>query len=279
MRFSWKSLLIGKWTWMWSVVMLVELYLCLTLLAFFFTDRLLFIPPPSSYGKDWPGLIHLKSSAGEEIAAWWSPPQSGRPVILYAHGNAEDIGQNVDLFETWTSEGFGVLAYDYPGYGLSGRSASVEGCERAAFAAWIFLQNAGVSSDSLCIVGRSVGSGPSVWLAEQVRPAGLVLISPFKSVYSVPFRIGIFPWDHFQNLKRLRTMTTPLLVIHGESDTVIPAAHGRALVAASAAEEKDFVGIPNADHNDLFSVAGEEILDAIQGFIQEHVARESRSPN
>lgn len=212
------------------------------------------------------GLMKLFTSEGEEIAAYWRVPGKGMPVLLYSHGNAEDIGLNKDLFDVWTAEGFGVLAYDYPGYGLSTGKPSERACERAIATAWDFIQKQGYDASSLIVVGRSVGSGPSVWLAQTAKPAGLVLIAPFTSVYAVPLRFPLFPWDVFPNRARIRHMDTPLLVIQGEEDRVISVTHGRALATASAAEDKEFIGIPMAGHNDLFVVAGDLILDKINAF-------------
>jgi len=42
------------------------------------------------------------------------------PTILYTHGNGEDLGTVVDQVDLWADEGFGVLAYDFPGYGRTG---------------------------------------------------------------------------------------------------------------------------------------------------------------
>lgn len=88
---------------------------------------------------------------------------------------------------------------------------------------------------------------------------------PFKSlawIYLGP----LFPRDRFQNLKLIREMDTPLLVIHGENDEVIPVSHGRKLVDASPASDKAFIPIPDAGRNDLFDFAGDEIIQSIADF-------------
>jgi abhydrolase domain-containing protein 17 len=92
------------------------------------------------------------------------------------------------------------------------------------------------------------------------------LIAPFTSVYSVAFRAPIFPRDRFPNLKRIQGMQTPLLVIHGENDEVIPVSHGRKLVEVSLANDKHFSMVPGAGHNDLFEIAGEDIIRQVADF-------------
>ena len=263
---DWKRILIGKWSWKRPFQSLFSIYLMLGVVAVFFGDRILFVPPVPSYDGSLKDLIRLPAGAGEEIAVLHYPAAPGMPTLLYSHGNAEDLGQAMDLYQAWHDMGFGVCAYDYPGYGESTGTATESSCKRAIHSAWEYLKKAGVKPASLVIVGRSVGGGPSTWLAFHIQPAGLALIAPFTSVYSVPFRASIFPRDRFPNLKLIRDMQTPLLVIHGEKDEVIPSSHGRKLVDASPSADKTFTLIPGAGHNDLFEVAGDAIIRQIADF-------------
>jgi len=263
---DWKHILIGEWSWKRPFKSLAAIYLMLCVVAVFFADRLIFIPPAPSYGADLDGLFTLHTEAGEEIAALHYPAAEEMPTFLYSHGNAEDLGQALELYQVWRGMGFGVLAYDYPGYGESTGSPGELSSKRSILTAWKYLQDLGIPAESIVIVGRSVGGGPSTWLASQVKPAGLVLISPFTSAFRVSIPFPLFPRDRFQNLKLIRTMDTPLLVIHGENDEVIPVSHGRALVEASPAGDKTFTGIPDAGHDDLFDVAGDEIVGQIADF-------------
>jgi fermentation-respiration switch protein FrsA (DUF1100 family) len=125
-----------------------------------------------------------------------------------------------------------------------------------------------VAPSDIVVVGRSVGGGPSVWLLQEETPAALVLISPFTSTFAIyPPAQYLIPGDRFPNLPRIRKSTVPLLVIHGEADGIIATDHGRTLYAASPAEPKEFVGIPNAGHNDLFYRAGPRVIDEIEKFV------------
>jgi len=190
------------------------------------------------------------------------------PTILYTHGNGEDLGTVVDQVDLWADEGFGVLAYDFPGYGHSTGKPLEASCEAAIDAAWKHLtETRGLDPRSIVLISRSVGSGPTVWLAERVHPAGMVLMSPFTSAFAVRIPVPILPCDRFPNLKRIPHVGCPLLVIHGGADTLIPPSHGRKLVEAATVADKRFLGIPDAGHNDLFEVGGEEVEAAIREFV------------
>ena len=188
--------------------------------------------------------------------------------VLYSHGNAEDLADSQLLYDEFHASGLGVFAYDYPGYGVSTGTPSEESTQRAIMTCWKYLTAKGMPPSSIIITGRSVGGGPSVWLASQTEAAGLILISPFKSAFTTAFDLPfpLFPRDRFPNLDRIRTFDRSFLVIHGEEDEVIPARHGRKLVDACPSKDKKFQGIPNAGHNDLFEIDNGEIFPAIIGF-------------
>ena len=231
-------------------------------------DKLIFMPRPSSYGTDHPGLFHLETESRDQIAALHFPARPGQPTVLYSHGNAEDIGESGGFYDALQKEGWGVLAYDYPGYGQSTGQPSEEGCEEAIDAAWKHLTaGLGIAPDNIVIMGRSVGSGPSVWLASREHPRALVLVSPFTSTFAVlPPAQYLLPADRFPNLRRIRRRDLPLLVIHGENDRVIPFDHGRTLHQASPARKKHFVALPATDHNDLYFLRLPTVIDELVRF-------------
>jgi hypothetical protein len=110
-----------------------------------------------------------------------------------------------------------------------------------------------------------VGGGPSVDLAARQPVAALVLESAFVSVFRAAFQIPLLPWDKFENLKKLAAVRCPILVVHGESDWIVPAWHGHRLYA-SAPGIKQCLWVPKAGHNDLFFVAGDQYLQKLQEF-------------
>ena len=250
---------------------LAVIYGCVALFACTMADRMIFVPPPPSYSSEAPSLVTIPTSNGTSIAAFHYPAKEGAPTVLYSHGNAEDAGHSIRLYQAWQELGWGVLAYDYPGYGRSPGSPSERGAEQAIEGSWKYLtETQGIDPDDVVVVGRSVGSGPSVWLTREKTPAALILISPFTSTYAVMSPAQYFlPANRFPNLRRIRSCEVPLLVIHGEADGIIPTTHGRELHAASPANPKQFVGIPGAGHNDLFQKAGPEVITAMADFIRQ----------
>lgn len=266
---NWKRILIGKWIGKRPLISLASIYLLLALFAMSCADRILFTPPASSYDSSLEGLEKLETAEGESIAFLHIKSAPGKKTLLFSHGNAEDMGQYLDWFEELQDHGFGIAAYDYSGYGQSTGNPSEASCERAISAAWKRLMEKGVKPKEIIIMGRSVGSGPSVWLASsQKHSAGIILLSPFKSAFTTvtPLPFAIFPGDRFPNLQRIKDIDIPLMVIHGTEDRVINYSHGKALYEASPAATKTYHPIEGAGHNDVFQLAGNEVNDLIVRF-------------
>lgn len=232
--------------------------------------KFIFQPPPAGYSKVSPFIKTIETPDGNKIGVHYRVAKAGMPTILWAHGNAEDLGYLTNRFDAFAQKGFGIYAYDYPGYGISEGKPTEPSCFTAAQAAWNDLTTQlHVSPTDILILGQSVGSGPATWLASQKQSAGLVLITPFVSTFRVVTRVPIFPADKFTNIKLIKKLKTPLLVIHGDQDEVIDQWHGKKLHAMHNGP-KQFLNIPGAGHNDIYQIDGEQVIQTINDFYFQH---------
>jgi fermentation-respiration switch protein FrsA (DUF1100 family) len=167
---------------------------------------------------------------------------------------------------TLRDAGFSVFAAEYPGYGVSGGHPSESSLYAAARAAREYLRGVlNISAERTVIYGRSLGGGPAVQMATEEAVGGLILQSSFTSVYRVVTRRRMLPFDYFENARKLPQVSSPVLVLHGENDEVIPFAHARDLFAV-ANEPKRFFSVPGAGHNDFLTVAGPRYWEALREF-------------
>jgi hypothetical protein len=241
------------------------LYAVLCLLTYLLADRMIFLPPPSTY-EDSARMLKFVSTGGIEISAVHLPNPTADYTILYSHGNAEDLGLIAPFLARLHEWGFAVFAYDYRGYGLSQGRPSERSAYQDAAAAYAYLTGTlGVSPSRIIAYGRSVGSGPSVDLATREPLAGLVVESGFLTAFRVLTRMPLLPFDKFRNIDKIRRVSCPVLVLHGIADEIVPLSHGRALYQA-AAEPKRALWVEGAGHNDLTLVAGERQAAALREF-------------
>lgn len=127
-----------------------------------------------------------------------------------------------------------MLAVEYPGYGiyiedeLEGKDGPTE--EKIYRDARLVLDfvtsQTHLSLDDIVVLGRSLGSGPATYLASNLKVAGLVLMSPYTSIRNVAFsKVGFLSYllsDQFNNLEKIRNVTCPTFIVHGQKDTLIP---------------------------------------------------------
>jgi abhydrolase domain-containing protein 17 len=238
----------------------------LALFALLFAKSMIFPVPSPGYGSDFPGLVFLETEKGETIAGrLWDHPQA-HFTILFSHGNGEDLGRLESFAEELRAAGFAVFAYDYPGYGLSTGRPGEASALRAVRAAWDFLtQETGIPPERILLHGRSLGGGPSLLLAKETEPAGIILESTFVSTFRVLTRIPLLPWDIFDNLQCMKKVSAPILILHGEEDETVPVWHAERLAAADAGSPTLLI-IPEAGHNNLRQVAGPLYEKALREF-------------
>lgn len=258
-----RNWIIGKISVRRMLVSLIEIYVCVLVFAWFFSDRMIFQPQAVSYraGGD---FYRIPVTPSEKIGILALVNPAATWTVLHCHGNAEDIGETRDFLEQYRARGFQVYSFDYRGYGISdGRPGTAKSCEDGEAALNHLVKDKGIPLNRIIIHGRSVGAGIAAHLASKFKVGGVVLESPFVTAFRVRTVIPVAPFDKFCNNRRVRELTSPLLVIHGADDEVIPSWHGRALYG-SARVPKLAYWVPGAGHNDVPMVAGSEYWRRIQ---------------
>lgn len=244
----------------------ILIYLGFTFLAHFLSEKIIFQPQLSSYG-DTNQIIKLNLASGVQISAVYLPNPQARYTILFSHGNAEDIGRALPTLEKLKAMGFSVFSYDYQGYGTSSGLPSEQNAYHDVEAAYNYLvENLGVPSNRIIAHGRSLGGAVAIDLARKRPVGGLIIESSFITAYRVVTQIPLFPFDKFKSISKIKQVRCPVLVIHGRRDQVIPFSHGEKLFL-EANEPKASFWVEEADHNNLFQVAGNSYEKALLDFV------------
>ncbi|MBR4956507.1 MAG: alpha/beta hydrolase [Lentisphaeria bacterium] len=232
-------------------------------LGYLFMEKIL-LPAPHRYSER-AGNVVIQSGNAELDAFFHPPADPGKPVILHSHGNGESLRYMFPSPRDYVRRGYGVLAYDYAGYGAStGKAGEKQACMDIA-AAYDFLRNTKkIPPEKILPVGFSVGSGPSSFLAANYPVPGVVLCAPFASAVQVvlPFPL---PGDRFPNATRLASKSVPLLLFHGKKDRIVPYRNGQA-ISRKAKGPVRFISHDRADHNDLFDILGETYWQELEAF-------------
>jgi fermentation-respiration switch protein FrsA (DUF1100 family) len=260
-----RKILIGDFTWKRILRSLLFIYLFFGVYIYFRADSMIFLPQPASY-QDTNDIIKLTSGYGTKLSAIYLPNATAKYTIIYAHGNAEDLGDIKSTLQRINKLNFNVFAYDYRGYGTSEGTPTEENAYKDINSAYSYVTNTlKIQPQKIIVYGRSVGGGSTVDLAARKPVAGLIVESSFSSAFLVKIPFKILPFDKFNNLEKIKTVKCPVLVMHGKADDTIPFAHGESLFAA-VNSQKLSLWIDAANHNDFSDVAGKRYDNILLDF-------------
>ncbi len=208
---------------------------------------------------------------GITVNSWYRPPAAGKPVIVYAHGNAGNFIDRNFRYLPWYRAGYGIALVAYPGFEGNPGSPTEQGNYASARNVLQTVIARGQPPEKIILVGESMGTGVMVQMATEFAVGGLVLESPFTSLVATAeyhywwLPVSLLQHDRYESLAKINRVKAPLLIIHGEQDRIVPFAQGKALFAA-ANEPKEAMFIPMAGHsNDMYTDA---VNARIMAFIQ-----------
>jgi fermentation-respiration switch protein FrsA (DUF1100 family) len=200
--------------------------------------------------------VRIKTPDGETLDAWFAPPDPGKPVIVYLHGNGGRLSDARWRYIRMHAQGVGFLALSYRGYGNSTGRPTEEGLFIDGLAAYDWLRAQGVAANDIVLHGHSLGSGVATYVATQRPIRALILEAPFTAAVDVAADLYWFipvSWlmsDHYASRERIKDVHVPILIAHGERDSVVPFEQGARLYGL-ANPPKAFVRMRGSDHSTL----------------------------
>jgi fermentation-respiration switch protein FrsA (DUF1100 family) len=234
------------------------------------------VPAPVDVGLASAESVAFETEDGLRLEGWFVPASaqaSGYTAIVF-NGNAGHRGYRADLAQRFAERGLATLLFDYRGYGGNPGLPSERGLARDARAAFAYVRQRGdVDPTRIIYFGESLGAAVALGLAVEDAPAALVLRSPFQSIAAMA-RVHMPIWprflirDRYPSDDRIASIRSPLLVIAGDADRIVPVDQSVALYAA-APEPKRLVVLEGADHNDEVLTVGAPIADAVVAFLRE----------
>ncbi len=218
--------------------------------------------------------IATRAADGALLGGLWLERPGSDGVLLFFHGNGEVAADwSTTAVRYAAALNASVWIADYRGYGLSTGEPSygmmLADAEHLFEALSERETMRGLPFRRLFVLGRSIGSAAAIHLVWRFsdRVDALIVDSGFARITELVRRFrrlrGLSdvapeaPVGFLDNIDKLRDITAPTLLLHGDSDAIIPLSEARENLAASPAEWKRLVEIPGAGHNDLLFRARE----------------------
>lgn len=243
------------------------LYALIGILLWTFQDKLLFqstaLPPEYQYNFKEPHrdvIIRLNEKEQLSVVEFYpADTNHTRGVVLYFHGNRDNISHYAQFVPSFTKHGYEVWMMDYPGYGKSTGQVTEQRFYSDAMLLYKMAEKQ-FQPDSIIFYGKSLGTGVATELASHAGGKRLILETPYYSITSLAAdRFPIYPASTMVNYKFplnefLSFVQIPVTIFHGTEDAVIPYSNAEQL--RSLLKSKDeFITIKEGGHNDLSTFA------------------------
>ena len=205
--------------------------------------------------------VWLQTESAGKVHAWhFQAANSAAPVLIYFHGNGENLEtvQMSGLLDSLLLLNVSILAVDYPGYGRSEGKSSEQNISQASSAAAAWLKENHNNSDVFAC-GWSLGAAVAIDFAARHPDLvdGLIAMSAWSSLHDVArkhfpsWMISLLLHESYDSVNAASRVRCPALFIHGEEDSLIPAQQGK-MVSDALPGKKSYVLLAGVSHNDLF---------------------------
>ncbi len=238
--------------------------------------------------------VEFKSADGTKLTGWFfeTSLKNKKGVVIQFHGNAENLTSHFQSVYWMVAEGYDFFSFDYRGYGISEGKPTQAGLNQDALAAIHYILNRerpfANSKPDVVLYGQSLGGAvlmrayADVTPDEKKRVRAMVIESSFDNYHAIARDLlsrSFITWL-FQPLGYVlvsnaygpddfidKISPTPLLVMHGDHDKVIPLKFGERIFA-TAREPKQFLLVPGAGHLQCMQLEAGKYRPALLDFIK-----------
>ena len=185
-----------------------------------YKDNIIYIPT---------GRKIKNTEIDEKIPCFFMKNSSSKNILIIFHCNGLDM---FDIFETVfdldKKYNINILIPEYPGYSIYNSPLSSTICLKNTLIIYDFILNniKNITEKNIFVAGRSLGTGPAIYLSSKRHPAGTFLISPYTTFASVGYLSKEdYHYEalsnHFRSIDYIERVNNPILFIHGKIDDLI----------------------------------------------------------
>jgi fermentation-respiration switch protein FrsA (DUF1100 family) len=173
--------------------------------------------------------VKIKTPDKINLLSWFHKKDLKKfKTIIYFHGNAGTLENRIHKLNHFKDMNVNFLIISWRGFSGNDGKPSEEGLYVDGNSAINWLKNLGLSEEDIIIYGESLGTGVATEIAQNRNFAGLVLETPFTSMVEAaknfyPYiPVGLLLKDKYKNNLKIKNINIPVLVMHGESDQIVP---------------------------------------------------------
>ena len=207
------------------------IYFGVSLVVYFYQRKLLYHPGENNYLDEGPlnhkiEKVYIQSE--NELVAWRFVKNKNFKTILFFHGNAGKLDNRIYKLNEFSKLNLNYLIFAYRGFSGNKGKPTELGLYQDAQKAMEWLNSNGISNENVILYGESLGTAVAIEIGKNKTFGGIVLESPFTSMEILAQKY--YPYlpakfilkDKYKSIDKLNMIKSPLHVMHGEKDKIVP---------------------------------------------------------
>jgi len=253
-------------------ILVFVIYFVTAVSIYFLQRKLLYHPAVDNYLNE-KNLNHkiqkIYVKSDNDLIGWYHKKNKNFKTLLFFHGNAGRLDNRIYKLNELAKLDLNYLIIAYRGFSGNKGNPTEMGLYKDAKAAKDWLNNQGIDDQNIILYGESLGTAIAIDLGKSFKFSGIILESPFTSMeklakkYYPIFPIKMILKDKYDSLEKIKEINFPILVMHGEKDTIVPFSMG-VKIYENANSPKSKYFIKYDDHMMNFD---QNLVKAIEKFI------------
>ncbi len=213
-------------------------YFFLLVFLYFYQRNLMYHPDENNYFNDKLSVniekIKVPTQDGLDLLGWFHEKDIKKyKTILYFHGNAGSLENRIHKLNHFRDMNVNFLIIAWRGFSGNQGKPSETGLYKDGESAIKWLLKKGVDEQNIVIYGESLGTGVATHLSQNKKFAGVILETPFTSMIDAAKKfypyipVGLLLKDKFENKNKIKNIKSPILIMHGEKDQIVPFEMGK----------------------------------------------------
>tara|TARA_B100000963_G_scaffold356347_1_gene376286 strand:+ start:928 stop:1728 length:801 start_codon:yes stop_codon:yes gene_type:complete len=256
---------------------LIIAYIIVVIFIYFYQRNLLYLPSENNYQNDKIQFnydeVFLKVNDEIKLKSWLIKKDLKRyKTLLIFHGNAGDLSNRIYKLNELNKLNLNILLISWRGFSNNKGSPTERNLYEDAETAIKWLNEKQVKNEKIILYGESLGTGVAVEMGKKFNFNSIILESPFTSIensakiYYPYLPVSLLLKDKYDSISKIKMVTSPILIMHGEKDDVVPFYMGKELFE-KANNPKHFYFTPDDDHMMEFN---SKLLNEIKKFIEKY---------
>ena len=220
------------------ILIIFFLYFFVLIFLYYYQRNLLYLPKENNYSEDKISVdiqkVKILTSDNIELLGWYHEKNlRDYKTLVYFHGNAGSLENRIHKLNHFKDMNINFLIIAWRGFSGNKGKPTEQGLYEDGKSAIEWLMKKGVNEKNLILYGESLGTGVATHLAQNKRYAGIILETPFTSMIDAaktfyPYiPVSLLLKDKFENYKKVKNIKSPILVMHGEVDQIVPFSMGK----------------------------------------------------